>query len=406
IAMGLPLPPGLVPTNKEKDVIILGMPGPWAEENCEDSDHYTTKIGGLPGWSISPEEINLELIKCGVCGGDLALVAQVYAPLDTDSIHIEERTLYIFGCPLPNCGISPLSWHTLRVQKRILIAESPQFGGVSGNSILESSTPTHGDMIGINGQEQELNSNVDEWWEDDTWRHSTNGEDSNGALDMQELGRALLEAGYMAAHPTEGQNEGSHPVVGESSQDEADILDISLPVLPCFYIYAQIESQPSHDSRVVSTWHTSMDYQGRQSYDAEDAPEETWEGEEYEHAMVLNVDRTYLKFKKRLDWYPEQCIRYGFGGQPLLANKDRGDPGVCALCGGPRVYEMQLMPPLLYYLQQACKDSESLYAVNNWEWLTLFVYTCAQSCSRATGDGSREKEWLVVEEATIIQYET
>lgn len=71
--------------------------------------------------------------------------------------------------------------------------------------------------------------------------------------------------------------------------------------------------------------------------------------------------------------------RYCFGGRPLWASEGHDDPGACVSCGGPRVYEMQLMPPLLYFLQQAYKDlPPSTYGPNDWEWSTLVVYSCAQ----------------------------
>jgi hypothetical protein len=66
--------------------------------------------------------------------------------------------------------------------------------------------------------------------------------------------------------------------------------------------------------------------------------------------------------------------RYCFGGQPLWAREVQQQPGTCAACGGPGVYEMQLMPPLLYFLQQAYKDLQpSSYATHHWEWSTVIV---------------------------------
>eukprot|EP00252_Welwitschia_mirabilis_P008158 TRINITY_DN19873_c0_g2_i2.p1 TRINITY_DN19873_c0_g2~~TRINITY_DN19873_c0_g2_i2.p1 ORF type:complete len:426 (-),score=64.09 TRINITY_DN19873_c0_g2_i2:353-1630(-) len=425
--MGRPLPPSVFSVNNgREDIVILGLPGPWADNNCEASDHYTTKIGGLPDWPVSTDEINRDLLKCGVCGGELALVAQVYSPLDTDPVYIEERVLYVFGCPALNCGISPLSWRTIRVQKNTT-SDSTQSCNAGGSSFSEGSSATNSNRPRVHTNndlqgEQEQSSDMDEWWDDEFWRPSADGEEGesfHGSLDMQELGRALQEAGFAIANQNIGsnssnqisgirlRNQNADTVSGHGIGDancvnndihanRSNVNGNNLPVLPCFYIYCQNEVyHPGNRGRLEEFTHHNFDV----------GDVEVWEGEEYEPGRALNADRTYLKFKKRLDYYPEQCFRYCFGGKPLLANRDQGDPGICTHCGAPRTYEMQLMPPLLYYLQQACKDMPSLHSANNWEWLTIFVYTCAQSCTKERATVT-EKEWVIIEEATIVQYET
>ncbi|CAN6478758.1 unnamed protein product [Victoria cruziana] len=360
--------------------VILGMPGSWADDNREFSDHYTTKIGGVPDWPLPRQSIREELLKCSVCSGNLALVAQVYAPVGSSGLSLDERMLFLLACSSPNCGSNPRSWRTLRVQRADYEAES--------TSNCRASALSNSDKLG-----------------GDTWSFDDD-DDTEGCdglnLSMAELGKALAEATTAASRGERRRDARDRDSLRENPGKR--MIDPCLPVMPCFYIYIERESTLQNVSSVSAACSAISIKGSAHSDSAED--KDSWEAEDYEYDRALDVDRTYMKFKKRLDLYPQQCLRYSYGGKPLLASDQLQEPGSCSLCGGPRHYEMQLMPPLLYFLKEGGDASGVVCLTENWNWMTVIIYTCAKSCFLHAGPLDNEDgQWIVVEEATLIQYE-
>lgn len=71
-------------------------------------------------------------------------------------------------------------------------------------------------------------------------------------------------------------------------------------------------------------------------------------------------------------------FRYSYGGKPILATEDMKSPDNCRNCDSPRHFEIQLMPPLIYFLHEGVVDERLKQSLDNWDWMTLIVYTCSK----------------------------
>jgi pre-rRNA-processing protein TSR4 len=90
--------------------------------------------------------------------------------------------------------------------------------------------------------------------------------------------------------------------------------------LPCFYVYSDSEvligdRNANVNGKVQELAELKPLPAVEEPTAAVEGVKELWEGEEYEPDHSLSADRTYLKFKKKLDLNPEQCYRWA-----LLSN--------------------------------------------------------------------------------------
>ncbi|KAL6555923.1 hypothetical protein OROGR_005211 [Orobanche gracilis] len=291
------------------DGVVLGMPDQWADSNYEAADIYTTKIGGLPDWPFPFASDKQYLLECSTCGGNLCLLAQVYAPISRKSLEVDERVIYVFGCLVPHC-VSVL-WRAIRVQK------------IPSNELVQVPTSSP--------------SNPNNNWPAATFA----ADDGDDDIDLEELGRALSEASSSTTVNKRRTNDAESRRKPLPTGRPTRLVDDKMSVLPCFYIYTKEEKLSQQITTTLP--------------------------------QCLNGSR-----KKR---------EYSYGGKPLLASKEMGSPSTCELCSWARHYEMQIMPPLIYFLQEAANDQQS---------------SCADS-SCQTKSGS--EDWIVAEEAVIVQYD-
>ncbi len=108
--------------------------------------------------------------------------------------------------------------------------------------------------------------------------------------------------------------------------------------------------------------------------------------EGYEKATAKHGDRIYQKFSKKLQLCPEQCIRYSWNGSPLyITSPSEGSIiPACPYCCGVRVFEVQLMPPLISVLKTTAPSGKTQHPtfLPSEAWISVHTNKCTQTfCS-------------------------
>lgn len=392
------------------------------------------KIGGLSDW-IHPDSIKP---VCPCCKSPMLLIVQLNCPLDGSPYH---RTLYLFTCPRRECWGRDESWCVLRSQfldssykkhsqqakleKKVDLftceddwgddvddptddftkteagkqQSAPKSGGYSSNNCSSSEFDEIAITEGaLSNKFEELRFQDDEQVEeeqeevkedisvDDCEKEDEVTKDDQMVIPDDSLHNAfqLIENGQETCNDMdEGPDPSSDILI---SYYLSVVEEHSVPADDNGYLKKLLNEYQRNEGvdleGLLSSEYFSSDKNGGQSGN-----------EKYERTEIKHGDKVFHRFRKQTAVCPQQCVRYHWNGCPLfikeLSPSERSTytNRSCPSCGGDVVFELQLMPALVNFLQTSEKAGPAT------EFGTVIVFTCKNSC---WDDKSTTKQELVL----------
>jgi len=116
-----------------------------------------------------------------------------------------------------------------------------------------------------------------------------------------------------------------------------------------------------------------------EEYEADPESQAALEEEEEAGGVAAEKDPVYGEFKDVIARAPDQVVRYG--PDLVWTTSDAPPPEgdaipPCPLCAGPRVFEFQILPQMLYYVLSPTLEIGDGFV----DFANLAIYTCAASC--------------------------
>ncbi|KAM6223719.1 programmed cell death protein 2-like [Rhynchocyon petersi] len=307
----------------------------------------TSKLGGVPDalpGVAAPRPV------CGCCGQLLALVVQVYCPLEGSPFH---RLLHVFACARPSCN-SGGSWKVFRSQWL---------------PTAEKKSP--------DPQKQEDSLVTEDW---------CTGANDWGS-DSEELPAPQLTVGFGSDNNSDKRTDWSTRLQDLTLQDAAPEAAPPggkplLPVMPQFlpYYICVVDEDDYGDFVSLDHAHSLLrEYQQREGVTMEQLLSQSLSSvgdEKYEKTTIKSGSKMFYKFMKRISACQEQIMRYSWDGEPLFLScpsPEFSELPTCSYCGAQRIFEFQLMPELVSMLRSAYPDLSVEFGI-------ILIYTCEKSC--------------------------
>jgi len=297
---------------------------------------YTNKIGGRPDWMNSFESSWQAL--CDRCNEPQALVIQLYSCLSGSEHH---RSIYIFSCLKKACWKTSKGWSVYRTLK-VYKEENQQ------KSCIEQDEDLGNWDLGGGGWGDE----TDDWDEKECALTTLSKED---VIEEQMSKITLSEDIYK-----------------------------NINVVHC-------EQSPPQFSSYYINVYDEQSYSTSKTDDHVKQLEDQYNNSALQNEATSKQDNTYEKstiigkslksFSKCVKLCPEQVARYSYGGNPLYLDDKQELLAYpkCVHCGSKCVFEMQLMPALLPYLEHDKLNVEGDTTMDI-EYGTVVVFTCENNC--------------------------
>lgn len=335
---------------------------------------FPSKAGGRPVW-LHRDKLPPVAPACGVCGQDVRFLLQLYAPVDGEaSFH---RIVYVFVCANEGC--------LERGGAGAVVVLRAQMARVNACYSFDASDESEG---------EETEDGVAEIVEivDDVCARGEcavcgfRGEvRCGGCRGVTYCGRRCQRRDWSAGH-REGCGSGGGSETGRSGAfEEFEIVNEDAP--------PAVEEDSESDGDGVEEEGEGVGGTFKDA-DGDEMPEEMFRKREH-----VRTDAVFERFSREMAQEPDQVVRYCRGGDALWAGRTGqcADTGVCETCGADRVFEFQVLPQLLYYLERGGRGGESIAEVakrlrDGLDWATIGVFCCGSSCEGAAY--VREMAWL------------